>query len=57
MYFVDGTRRGRASYASLSADNLTTVSGAYAAFGALATSGGNNSTWDNVIYEIGAVSP
>jgi hypothetical protein len=57
VYFVDGTRRGRASYASLSADNVTTASGAYAAFGALPTSGGNDSTWDDVIYEIGAVSP
>lgn len=57
VYFVDGMRRGRASYASLSADNVTTASGAYAAFGALPTLGGNDSTWDNVIYEIGAVSP
>lgn len=57
VYFVDGTRRGGGSYASLSADGLTTPSGAYAAFGALPTSAGNNSTWDDVIWEIGVASP
>ena len=57
VFFVDGTRRGRATYASLSADNVTGPSGAYVAFGALPTTGGNNSTWDDVIYEIGVALP
>ena len=57
VYWVDGVRRGRATYASLSADNVTGASGAYIAFGGLPTPGGNSSTWDNVIYEIGAALP
>jgi hypothetical protein len=54
---VDGSRRGRATYSSLSNDTFTSSSGAYAAFGALSTNTGNSSTWDDVIYEIGAALP
>lgn len=57
VWFVDGLRRGRATYSSLSDDTFTSSSGAYVAFGALATGSGNRSTWNHVIYEIGAVSP
>jgi hypothetical protein len=57
VWFVDGVRRGRATYSSLSNDTFTSSSGAYAAFGALPTSTGNSSTWDDVIYEIGAALP
>jgi hypothetical protein len=57
VWYVDGTRRGRATYASLPDDTFTSSTGAYASFGALATNTGNSSTWDDVIYEIGAASP
>jgi hypothetical protein len=57
VWFVDGTRRGRATYSSLSPDTFTSTPGAHAAFGAVPTPGGNTSTWDDVIYEIGAASP
>jgi hypothetical protein len=56
VYFVDGLRRGAASYSALSADTfsppLSSVS-----FGGLPTSDGSNSTWESVIYEIGVPSP
>jgi hypothetical protein len=57
VWFVDGSRRGRATYASLSNDTFTSSPGAYAAFGALPTTTGNSSTWDDVIYEIGVALP
>ena len=56
VYFVDGVRRGAALYAALSADNLSPPLSSVA-FGALPTSDGSNSSWDSVIYEIGAASP
>jgi hypothetical protein len=56
VYFVDGVRRGAAPYASLSPDTLSPPQSSVA-FGGLPTSDGNNSTWDDVIYEIGAASP
>lgn len=56
VYFVDGARRGAASYASLSADTFTPPLSSVS-FGGLPTTDGTNSTWDSVIYEIGAVSP
>lgn len=57
VWYVDGARRGRVTYASLSNDTFTTAPGAYAAFGALPTPTGNQSTWADVIYEIGAPAP
>lgn len=56
VYFVDGVRRGQATYATLSGDMFSPpLSGV--SFGALPTSDGSNSTWESVIYEIGASSP
>ena len=56
VFFVDGVRRGAASYASLSADTFTPARSSVS-FGGLPMSDGSNSTWDSVIYEIGAASP
>jgi hypothetical protein len=56
VYFVDGVRRGATSYANLSADTFTPALSSVS-FGGLPTSDGSNSTWESVIYEIGAVSP
>jgi hypothetical protein len=56
VYFVDGVRRAAVPYASLSSDTVTPA-GSSVAFGGLPTSGGSNSTWDSVIYEIGVPSP
>jgi hypothetical protein len=56
VYYVDGVRQGRATYASLSPDTFTPAF-ASVAFGGLPTSDGSNSTWDSVIYEIGVPSP
>jgi hypothetical protein len=56
VYFVDGVRRGAASYASLSEDTFSPALSSVS-FGALPTSGGSNSSWDSVIYEIGVASP
>lgn len=56
VYFVDGVWRGAAPYAALSADTFTPPQSSIS-FGALPTSDGSNSTWESVIYEIGAVSP
>ena len=56
VYFVDGVRRGAASYGSLSSDTFTPALSSVS-FGALPTSDGNNSTWDSVIYEIGVAFP
>jgi len=56
VFFVDGVRRGAVSYATLSADTFTPPLSSVS-FGALPTSGGSNSTWDSVIYEIGVASP
>jgi hypothetical protein len=52
VWYVDGVRRGRVAYSSLSTDTFTTAPGAYVAFGAIPTSLGSQSTWDDVIYEI-----
>jgi hypothetical protein len=57
VWLVDGLRRGRVTYSSLSNDTFIVSSGAHAAFGAVATASGSSSTWDDVIYEIGAASP
>jgi hypothetical protein len=56
VYVVDGVRRGAASYASLPADALTPPLSSVS-FGGLPTSGGSNSTWESVIYEIGVPAP
>ncbi|HET6701168.1 MAG TPA: hypothetical protein VFH14_05170, partial [Gemmatimonadaceae bacterium] len=56
VYFVDGVRRGAASYASLSPDTFTPALSSVS-FGSLPTSVGSNSTWESVIFEIGAASP
>jgi hypothetical protein len=56
VFFVDGVRRGAVPYATLSPDTFTPPSSSVA-FGGLPTSDGSNSTWDGVIYEIGAASP
>jgi hypothetical protein len=56
VYFVDGVRRGRAAYVSLSGDTYSPALSSVS-FGALPTSDGTNSTWESVIYEIGAASP
>ena len=56
VYLVDGVRRGAAPYAALSADTFTPPLSSIS-FGALSTSDGSNSTWESVIYEIGAVAP
>jgi hypothetical protein len=57
VWFVDGIRRGGATYSSLANDTFTSSSGAHAAFGAVATGSGSSSTWNDVIYEIGAAAP
>jgi hypothetical protein len=56
VFFVDGVRRGAASYAGLSLDTYTPTLSSVS-FGGLPTGAGSNSTWDSVIYEIGAASP
>jgi hypothetical protein len=56
VYFVDGVRRGAASYASLPADALTPPLSSVS-FGGLPSSDGSNSTWESVIYEIGVPAP
>lgn len=56
VYLVDGVRRGSAAYGSLSPDTFSPPQSAVA-FGSLPTSAGSNSTWDDVIYEIGVASP
>lgn len=56
VYYVDGVRRGASSYANLSADTTTPPLSSIS-FGGLPTSDGSNSTWESVIYEIGAASP
>ena len=56
VYFVDGARRGAASYASLPADALSPPLSSVS-FGGLPMSAGSNSTWESVIYEIGVSAP
>ncbi len=56
VYFVDGVRRGAASYGALSPDTFTPQLSSVS-FGGLPTTEGSNSTWDSVIYEIGVASP
>jgi hypothetical protein len=56
VYFVDGVRRGAASYASLSPDTFTPALSSVS-FGSLPLSSGANSTWESVIFEIGVASP
>jgi len=56
VYFVDGVRRGGASYAGLPADAFTPPLSSVS-FGGLPSTDGSNSTWESVIYEIGVPAP